>query len=197
MKYSLTVFLIFFSLVTKSQHYKGLREVSLGESSRKGYSIIYGKFIQRLGFSSGGFPQDIRLLNTETKEIITFRVKPIFKSARKNNFYFFIPAGHYAILNYWWTKSMVYGGEVHTETIYKKAKVKDSAEPGLKSGETNTEYQQYYRFTITENSLNYMGTWHFDTEQVSFTNDKEKMDRSTGYKYSNIDFSEAIINLPQ
>ncbi len=92
---------------------------------------------------------------------------------------------------------MVYGGEVHTETIYKKTKVNDSAERGLKPRETDTEYLQYYTFTITENSLNYMGTWHFDTEQVFFTNDKEKMDRSTGYKYSNIDFSEAIINLPQ
>lgn len=41
-------------------------------------AIIYGNFIQRLGFTSGGFPQDIRLENVDTKEIYRFRVKPTF-----------------------------------------------------------------------------------------------------------------------
>jgi hypothetical protein len=46
-----------------------LDKVAKNDSVQKGQGVIYGNFIQRLGFSSGGFPQDIRLRNTETNEL--------------------------------------------------------------------------------------------------------------------------------
>lgn len=101
---------LFFSLSVYSQSMKSLNIISANDTVPEGQAVIYGNFIQRLGFSSGGFPQDIRIINLESNEISTFRVKPIFKTAKENSFCYLIEPGEYAILNYWWTESKWYGG---------------------------------------------------------------------------------------
>ncbi len=172
----------------KSQLYKQLDKQDNGCIIPKGYSVIYGNFIQRLGFSSGGFPQDIRLLNMDTKEIYAFRVKATFKSTKENKFCYIIKPGNYVLLNYWWTKSKWYGGDIYTEPIYK------SSNPAL--AEQNSQISNQFKFTILENTLNYTGTWHFETESISFTNDKAKLDSSMITKYKFLNFFKANIVLP-
>src|SRR5690606_3374808 len=149
-----------------------LEEVSSGDTINNGKGIIYGNFIQRLGFSSGGFPQDIRLINLDTKEVLTFRVKPTFKSSKENTFVYYIKPGNYAILNYWWTQSKWYGGKMFTEPIFKNIDATDNFENKISSGQINIDNLEQFTFSISENSLNYLGTWHFDKGLVSFSNDK-------------------------
>ncbi len=184
-------------MFTKGQNLKTLEELNSGDTIRTGQAVIYGNFIQRLGFSSGGFPQDIRLINIDTKEILAFRVKPTFKSAKENIFIYSIEPGKYAVLNYWWTQSKWYGGKMFTEPIFKDIDASDDLEQKLKSGEIKTEELKQFIFNILDNSLNYLGTWHFDKGLVSFTDDKTQLDSTLKTKYKKLDFSTAKINLPK
>lgn len=157
-------------------------------------AILYGTFIQRLGFSSGGFPQDIQLQNTDTKEIVSFRVKPTFKSAKRNTFIIYIEPGNYVILNYWWTKSTWYGGKTYTEPIYKDSDSFTTKEEGNQLIQTNLEQ---FTLSFQANTLYYVGTWHFDQSIVSFTNDKEELDLKITRSHPNLNFKKAEVHLPE
>ena len=183
-------------MFVKGQYFKTLDETSSRDTIPIGLAIIYGNFIQRLGFSSGGFPQDIRLINLNTKEILAFRVKPMLKSAKENTFLYFIKPGNYAILNYWWTQSKWYGGEMFTEPIYKGIDATDDLDRKIKSGQLKQNELVQFSFIITENSLNYLGTWHFNKGLVSFSDDKMQFDNIVKSKYKKLDFSTAKIVLP-
>ncbi|RXQ95819.1 hypothetical protein EO244_05790 [Ancylomarina salipaludis] len=153
-------------------------------------AIIYGSFIQRLGFSSGGFPQDISIQNLETKAS--------YKSKKENPFIFHIPAGHYKILNYWWTKSQWYGGKVFTEAIFKG--IDTSTKTFKKKKESNGILEKdllQYEFTVEKNRINYLGTWHFNTGLVSFSDDKIQLDKAFKLKFKTFDFDNALISLPK
>ncbi|MBG9378823.1 hypothetical protein I5907_21500 [Panacibacter sp. DH6] len=197
MKHLTTAILIFLTMFAKGQDIKVLQEVNSGDSVQVGTAIIYGNFIQRLGFSSGGFPQDIRLINIDTQEVLTFRVKPTFKSAKENTFIYFIKPGNYAILNYWWTQSKWYGGKMFTEPIFRGIDATDDFEQKVKSGQIKTDELKPFYITIKENSLNYVGTWHFDKGLVSFSDDKLQFDDLVKSKFQKLDFSNAITTLPR
>ena len=196
MKYLATTILVFLTMFAKGQKFKTLGEVSNGDTIPTGKAIIYGNFIQRLGFSSGGFSQDIRIINLDTKEVLAFRVKPIFKSAKENAFICFIKPGNYAVLNYWRTQSKWYGGKTFTEPIFKGIDATDDLEKKINSGQTNKNELVQFTFAITENSLNYLGTWHFDKGLISFTDDKIQFDNLIKSKNKKLDFSAAKIVLP-
>jgi len=196
MKYIATTISIFLAMFATGQNFKTLGEVGSGDTISTGQAIIYGNFIQRLGFSSGGFPQDIRIINLDTKEVTTFRVKPTFKSAKENTFIYFIKPGNYAILNYWWAQSKWYGGKMFTEPIFKGTDATGDLEKKIKSGQTNQDELVQFTFDIIENSLNYLGTWHFDKGLVSFTDDKIQFDNLVKSKYKKLDFSLAKTVLP-
>jgi hypothetical protein len=183
-------------MFSNAQNITTLNELGSRDAIPKGKAVFYGKFIQRLGFSSGGFPQDIRLINTDTKEIFTFRVKPTFKSAKENNFCYLIKAGNYAILHYWWTQSKWYGGKIFTEPIFKGIDATDNLERKINSGQITQEDLVPFTFTLKENSLNYLGTWHFDKGLVSFSDDKLVFDNQIKDRYKSLDFSTAKTILP-
>ncbi|SKB96112.1 hypothetical protein SAMN05660841_03313 [Sphingobacterium nematocida] len=84
MKHITLILLLFASTLTNAQTIKHLSDVGSKDAVANGQAIIYGNFIQRLGFASGGFAQDIRLINIDTKEVFAFRVKPTFKSSKEN-----------------------------------------------------------------------------------------------------------------
>lgn len=197
MKHSVTIILIFLTMFAKGQNFTTLDEVSSGDTINNGKGIIYGNFIQRLGFSSGGFPQDIRLINLDTKEVLTFRVKPTFKSSKENTFVYYIKPGNYAILNYWWTQSKWYGGKIFTEPIYKNIDATDNFEKKISSGQINIDNLEQFTFSISENSLNYLGTWHFDKGLVSFSNDKTEFDNLLKGKYKKLDFLTSMTVIPK
>ncbi|RXQ91027.1 hypothetical protein EO244_13060 [Ancylomarina salipaludis] len=198
MKYIITLILGITILSANGQELIQLEKVGSKDSLIENQAIIYGNFIQRLGFSSGGFPQDIRIQNIETKEFYKFRVKPTYKSRKENPFIFHIPAGKYRILVYWWTKSQWYGGKMFTEPIFKgiDASTK-SYRKKSKSGKIQEKDFEQYEFTIEKNTTNYLGTWHFNTGLVSFSNDKIHFDKEITSDHEYVDFQNAVINLPQ
>lgn len=161
-------------------------------------SIIYGLFIQRLGFSSGGFPQYIRLLNIATNEVYSFNVKPTMKTGKEIPFCYYIKPGEYRILNYFWTQSKWYGGLIHQEPIYKNidTSTNDFAKQN-KSGKIDLNNLNFYIIKIADNAINYLGTWHFNTGLVSFSNNKEKLDEEMKEKYQSIYFENAAIRIPE
>jgi hypothetical protein len=196
MKYLTATALIFITLFSYGQNFKSLDDFKNNDTIPSGKAVFYGNFIQRLGFSSGGFPQDIRLINLDTKEVFSFRVKPAYKSAKENTFFYVIKPGTYSILHYWWIQSKWYGSKFFTEPIFKGIDSKDDLEGKLKSGQIKESELQRYSFTIAENSLNYLGTWHFDSDIVSFTNDKGELDNKIRDKYKNINLLNATTILP-
>lgn len=170
-----------------------LDKVKKNDALPQGEAIIYGTFIQRLGFSSGGFPQDIILMNTETGEVVSFRVKPTYKSAKENDFFFHITPGDYEIVNYLWTQSKWYGGEMYQEPIFKNV---DSRKLANVPVNDRPEKLKRFRFSIVANTINYVGTWHFDTGVVSFSNNLPDLDPAFFEKFSKLDFSKSIVSLP-
>jgi hypothetical protein len=196
MKLFSSVILTLFTFLATSQNYKSLDEFNKNDTIQKGQAVIYGNFIQRLGFSSGGFAQDIRIINLENNEISSFRVKPAYKSAKENIFCFTIPPGTYAIYNYWWTQSKWYGAKFFTEPIYKNLDARENLDAKIKSGELKREDLALFVFTISSNSLNYLGTWHFDNGLVNFSDEKLTLDTKLKDKYKFIDFSKANTVLP-
>ncbi|GGK75649.1 hypothetical protein ACD591_06450 [Rufibacter glacialis] len=192
----LFLLLTFTTLVSNGQSIKQLKSVTKQDSKKEKVGVIYGSFVQRLGFSSGGFAQDIRIQNTETKEIFSFRVKPTFKSAKENTFCFFLKPGTYKILSYWWTESKWYGGQMFTEHIYKGVQSSSVADK-LRRGEIKKEDLEQYSFVVADNSVYYLGTWHFDKELVSFTNNKEELDKTIEVEYPNLNWKEAKVEIPK
>ncbi len=194
MRITLIIILGFTTMIVNGQDFIQLNKVNNNDNIIEGQSIIYGNFIQRLGFSSDGFPQDIRIQNIETNEICRFRVKPTFTSKRENIFAFHIKPDTYKIIVYWWTQSKWYGGEIFTEPIYKNINTTQNFKIKLEKGEIRKEDLKQFEFTISENTLNYLGTWHFNTGTVSFSNEKNKIDEMI--KFTKINLDNALIILP-
>ncbi|HAT92631.1 MAG TPA: hypothetical protein DCS36_09595, partial [Sphingobacterium sp.] len=113
-----------------------------------------------------------------------------------NIFIYTIEPGNYAILNYWWTNSKWYGGKMYTEYIFKNTDTTDGFEDKVNAGLINIDELERFTFKITENSLNYLGTWHFKTPPVSFTDDKVILDKKMKDRYKAIDFSQANLVIP-
>ncbi|WP_069658340.1 hypothetical protein [Arcticibacter eurypsychrophilus] len=196
MKHLTIIALIFITRLSYGQNYKALNEYQNNIIIPAGKAMFYGNFVQRLGLSSGDFPQEIRLINDDTMEIFTFNVKPTFKTAKENTFSYIISPGNYTILHYWWIQSKWYGAKFFTEPIYKGNGSKEILADKLRFEELNESDLDKYEFTITANSLNYLGTWHFDTEIVSFTDDKVNFDNKIKDKFKSLDLLKALTVLP-
>ncbi|EIA08962.1 hypothetical protein [Flavobacterium frigoris] len=196
MKITITTIFAFLTMFAYGQNMSNLKELGNNETIPTGQAVIYGNFIQRLGFSSGGFPQDIKIINIETKELYTFRVKPTFKSAKENTFCYTLKPGTYAISNYLWTQSKWYGAKMVTEPVFKNIDATDQIENKINTGKLKEIDFVPFTFTVTENTLNYLGTWHFDTGLVKFTNDKQVFDIKIIDKYKKLDLATAKIVLP-
>ncbi len=196
MKYIASLILFFSALFVNGQNYKTLNRLSYNSTVKPAQAIIYGDFIQRLGFSSGGYSQEIRIINLETEELYSFTVKPAFKSAKENTFFYFIKPGNYAILHYWWTQSKWYGGKIFTEPIYMSIASTSDLDEKIKSGQVSRDELKRFTFSVKENSLTYLGTWHFDKEVVSFTNEKLETDIPLSNRFKKLNFSQSITELP-
>ncbi len=194
----LTLIVVFFGITLNlnSQEFKSLKKANSSQNLNDSTSIIYGSFVQRLGFTSGGFPQEIRLLNIVTNQVYTFNVKPVMKTSKQNSFCYYLKPGMYKVLSYFWIKSKWYGGEVHEELIYKNVDTftKEYAKE-IKNGNVDIDRLEPYYIEIRPNLVYYVGTWHFNTGMVSFSVDKENLDKELSKK--KIDFNNAITLLPE
>lgn len=198
LKYWLVASLIFLipTAIYAQKKTEILWPVGRDEALQPGKSILYGNFIQRLGFSSGGFPQEIILHHNTSGQVYTMRVKGTYKSAKENLFCFHLPPGEYTLLQYYWTKSKWYGGMVHLEQIAKNVNF-DEAKQLSDKGELTEERMQRYTFTLAPDTLYYAGTWHFEAATVSFTDDKQQLDEKAAKMYKRLNFPAAIITLPR
>lgn len=200
MKYLFILSFLIIGVTTNvsAQKIESLKKADSSKELNDSTSIIYGLFIQRLGFTSGGFPQEIRFHDVVTDKMYTFNVKGTMKSGKENPFCYYIKPGMYKVFSYFWTKSKWYGGEMHEERIFKNidTSTKDYTK-GVKNGTINPDKLEPYYIEIRPNSIYYVGTWHFDTGLVSFTDNKTDLDDKLKKKYSEMNFDEAIIKLPE
>lgn len=197
MKNLLITILLLISFCASGQPGRRLDKLGENDVIPAGQAAFYGEFVQRLKkMKSGGYPQDIRLINIETNEVFIFRVKSTFKTAKENTFCYLIEPGTYAILNYWYTESKWYGGKSYMEPIYKGDDSILETEEKIKNNEQRPDELVLFKLTVTENSLNYVGTWHFEQSPVFFTNEKEKTDEEMSSRYKKLDFSEARVEIP-
>ena len=137
-----------------------LKFVSRAETSQTNKTIIYGSFIQRLGFTSGGFRQEVWIIDTLTKEKFKLNVKPSYGTRKQYAFCNHIKPGTYAILNYYYKESKWYGALITTEPIIKPIKTDAKNIPIFDSA--NNFWKLYYIFTVLPNKINYIGNWHFE-----------------------------------
>jgi hypothetical protein len=150
--------------------------------------IVYGGCVQRLGFSSGGFQQYVRLYNLSTGKAVNLEVKPAFRSARYNTFCYALPPGRYALVHYQYTESKWYGGETHTEPLRKAGAAAAAASVAATR----------YVFTVTPGKLHYLGTWHFDkAAQPRFANSKAATDEQLRKDFKKLPFEEALVAVPE
>lgn len=152
--------------------------------------IVYGSCVQRLGFSSGGFQQYVRLYNLSTGKALNIEVKPAFKSAKYNTFCYALPPGRYALVNYQYTESKWYGGEMHAETL-RKTSTSAAAEAAPVAATR-------YTFKVEAGKLHYLGTWHFDKAmQPRFANNKAALDEQLRNNYKKLPFEQALVAVPE
>lgn len=193
---TITLLLVTFSAV--AQPGRRLEKAGENDAIPAGQAVFYGEFVQRLKkMKSGGYPQDVRLINVETNEVLIFRVKSTFKTSKENAFCYLIEPGTYAILNYWYTESKWYGGKSYMEPIYKGDDSILETERKIKNKELRPDELVLFKFTIKPNTLHYVGTWHFEQSPVFFTNEKDKTDEEMKDRYKKLEFSEARVGMPE
>jgi hypothetical protein len=194
LKYILLIVLAVAAHDTNAQKLVRLRAVEPFDTPKKVHGIMYGNFVQRLAFSSGGYPQDIRILNVDSGRLYTFEVKKTFKSAKENTFCYYIAPGNYVILNYRYIQSKWYGGMEFLEPVNRAGA--DTLHIALNdSSHYPLEYK--FRFTILPASVTYVGTWDFSDPQARFRDEREDITPLMQRKYKKIDFCVSRTCVPE
>ncbi|MBO0357300.1 energy transducer TonB [Hymenobacter sp. BT186] len=143
-----------------------------------GKGLIYGSCIQRLGFSSGGLPQHVLLVDLATPKVLRVIVKPTMKSRKENEFCVALPAGTYALYQYYYS----YGND----------------ELRKPSNQIGTIAATRYVFTVQAGQLNYVGTWDFSTpQQPSFRPDETALQKRINPTYRKLGFADAVLSVPK
>jgi hypothetical protein len=83
-----------------------------------------------------------------------------------------------------------------TEPIFKGIDATDNLEKKIRLGQIKKENLVPFTLFFTENSLNYVGTWHFNKGIVSFSDNKQEFDNQVKSKCKKLDFTTAKNNLP-
>ena len=148
--------------------------------------IAYGNFVQKTGIIREAEPQFVSIINIETNHISSIIVKPLNKTGKETVFAFYVRPGTYEILNYIWTKKILYVVKTYSQTIQKN----------LVSEDTSSANSYWYKFTIEPNTLNYLGTWHFEESRVYFVEDKIKLDKTMKKKFGLLNYSRALLAIP-
>lgn len=193
MKYILTLILIALGTLAKGQFFKLLDDVQPRDTIKPNYAIIYGFFLPR-PIRQPGKSQEIWLYNLDTKKRISLVVKLPFGRPKADEFVCFIKPGNYAIRNYWGLEPGL--TEDSPEPIYKGIDASGNFERKLKKAGIDKKTLTRYTFSVTANSINYLGTWDFRTGLVSFTDNKAELDNDLKSQFKRLDFSVANTILP-
>lgn len=163
------------------------------EDIPKGKALVYGDFLQSVKLAGWGATQTIRIINTDTEKGVFFSVKPHFSIKKENAFCIALDPGLYAIYRYEWTK----GYTTYSEPILKGIDARDNFNKKRKSGEIQDEDLEFFLFKVEANTLNYLGTWNFESGIVSFIDEKEETDAALQKKYKKLNFQNSMVNLPE
>lgn len=147
--------------------------------------VIYGSCLQRMGFSSGGIAQLVRLVNLSTGQVFRISVKPTMRSRRENPFCYALPAGRYALSQYEFNHSNVLL-DFRAERLLKPS-------PGPGPGVAASRYV----FTVVPGQLHYVGTWNLANEnEPIFLDEKALLDATLQVDYPAARLAEARIAIP-
>ncbi|MES2829767.1 MAG: hypothetical protein V4687_16535 [Bacteroidota bacterium] len=178
LKALITCTLLLAGVLCYGQQTTRLNEVGAKDTVAAGQSIMYGNFIQRLGFKSGGYVQEMYIVNSITKEVLIFRVKPMFKSAKENTFAYHIKPGTYTVFMYQYVESTWYGAKIFKEPV------------------TKTDGSSY-TFNIPANSLVNVGTWNFNKNPGTFSPANADFNAKLQAVFSKLDFASSVLVTPE
>jgi len=149
--------------------------------------LVYGSCVQRLGFSSGGLAQYVRLANLSTGKSVRIEVKPAMRSRKESAFCYALPPGRYALYRYEFSLSKWYGPEMHQEDIAKPA-------PTARLSTADTRYV----FTVAAGQVACVGTWDFTQENApAFVADKARLDAELQPIFKNLALQNAALAVPR
>jgi hypothetical protein len=149
---------------------------------------VYGSCIQRLGFDSGGLGQYVRLVNLSTGKPVTLEVKPPMRSRKQNTFCYALSPGRYALYQYEYSASKWYGAEMYQEELRKPRA----------AAATSALHETRYLFTVTAGQLHYLGTWNLEAAGAPvFRNEKTILDAQLTPLFKILDFTQAVVAVPQ
>ncbi|WP_460680563.1 hypothetical protein [Mucilaginibacter koreensis] len=190
-------FIAFCTINVYSQNITELESAGTGAKLQADEAIIYGNFVQKLSYWKSGYQQYIFIRNLDTHAIYCFQVKSKLGGAKMRLFCYHIPLGNYEILNYYYSKATWYGNtQGFNSPVFKNIDIDVNVKNKLDSGLIKREDLHRFTFSAAGNTLVYLGTWHFDTGIISFTNNKAEADQKLQPEYTYLIFKEALINIP-
>lgn len=198
MKYLFICAFLFTSLFTYGQKVRitPLEDADVGSVLKENQAIIYGSFIQRLTFWQTGYEQTIRIRNLETNELFSFEVKPRFRSRKENSFCVFIKPGTYEVVNFYYSKAKWYGTEDNIRAVFRGIDFEVNVKNKVDSGLIKREDLHRIVFKIENNTLTYLGQWHFESGAPSFSDEKATLDKKIKEDYVFLEFEKAVTVLP-
>ncbi|HEY4326320.1 MAG TPA: hypothetical protein VGN20_20205 [Mucilaginibacter sp.] len=174
-----------------------LEYTSAGDRLKPDNAIFYGNFWARqMSWLKSGYQQYIELRSEDTKEVFIFEAMPYLKS-KQNVFSFRIKPGTYRIIQFRWSEDKGFYRTIHFEPVFKNVNAADSLQVRITRGEIKPDTLKYFSFHVDGGKLYYLGTWNFKTGMASFTDDKAETDKKAKRDYFNLDFDQAITELPE
>lgn len=149
--------------------------------------VIYGSCIQRLGSTSSGLGQYVRLANMTTGKTVSIQVKLTMRSCKESGFCYALPPGRYALYKYRYSISRWYGLEAQEEQLLKPS---PAAGPAVSATR--------FVFTAEAGSVSCVGAWDFTQENSPvFLTDKARLDTELQPLFKNINFGGALLRVPR
>lgn len=198
MKRFFTCIFILTSLLAYGQKAKitPLDDVEVSTILKENQAIVYGSFIQRLTYWQNGYKQTIGIRNLQTGEMFSLVVKPALRARKENPFCFFIKPGTYEVLNFYYSKNKWYGLEYNERPVFRGFDFEINLKNKVDSGLVKPEDLHRIVFKVENNTLTYLGQWHFESGAPSFSDDKAMLDKKLKEDYVLLEFEKAVTLLP-
>lgn len=174
--------------------YEKLPKVDWTENLLHDQSIIYGNFFRRRGGGSGTTRHSIRLINVNTRELLSFVVKRKSQGKKNSIFICHIKPGTYQIINYKYSKDNGFIITTVVENIFKGIDITlPEIKKKIKAGEINLDSYSRYEFTIRPNTINDVGEWNLNNGIPVFSKNKKEIITIMKKYYRLISFDDVIV----
>jgi hypothetical protein len=149
--------------------------------------------MQIFGRPGHEYDRQIRIYNIDSNKYYSFDVTPFSK--KEDFFRYYIPGGHYAIMKYRWGRSLRDTIGCHIEDVYKSGRMTNGYET---DDESALELDARFKFYVMPDTPTYVGVWHFENLQTSFSEDKKTQDSIETYVTvrKKLDLTHCLISIP-